>query len=299
MHKLGFAVNWDDMKVFLAVARTGSVSGAGKLLGVQHSTVSRRLNALEEKLGVHLVQRSTGGYRLTPAGEDFRNASERVESEVVSVENILLGQDKQLRGPIRVTVVNHIAHSLLMPMFARFSQEYPKIELQIQSSNAYISMPHRDADVALRVTNAPQETLIGKKIITFASAVYASREYLRHLNESGEQTKWIGTECCGFHRHWTEEVCPDKTHHFTIDDTGLAHMAIREGVGVSFLPCFIGDLDEALIRVPEYPSDYGLDLWMLFHTDLRYTARIAAFREFITAEIEAHRALLEGRCSNT
>lgn len=290
-------MNWDDLKIFLAVARRGSVSGASIDLGVQHSTVSRRLRAMEEKLGVRLVERIQGGYGLTLAGEKLRTTAEHVEREVLNVEDSLLGQDKLLKGTLRVTVVHHIAYSLFLPIFARFHEKFPDIELEIQSSNTYLSMPHREADVALRVTNNPAEVLIGKKLITFASAIYGSKTYLDHLRQTGEKPNWIGTECCDFHRAWTKEVCPEAKHNFTIDDTGLAHMAIKQGVGLSFLPCFIGDFDDDIARYEDakFSAFYGLDLWMLLHEDLRYTERVRAFRNFIIAEIEQQRDKLEGR----
>ncbi len=292
-------MNWDDLKIFLAVARRGSVSGASVDLGVQHSTVSRRLRAMEEKLGVRLVERIQGGYGLTLAGEKLRTIAEHVEREVLNVEDSLLGQDKLLKGTLRVTVVHHIAYSLFLPIFARFHEKFPDIELEIQSSNTYLSMPHREADVALRVTNNPAEVLIGKKLITFASAIYGSKTYLARLKQTGEKPNWIGTECCDFHRAWTKEVCPEGKHNFTIDDTGLAHMAIKQGVGLSFLPCFIGDFDDDIARYEEakFSAFYGLDLWMLLHEDLRHTERIRAFRNFVIAEIEQQRDKLEGRLS--
>ncbi|MCA0934136.1 LysR family transcriptional regulator [Vibrio alginolyticus] len=290
-------MNWDDLKIFLAVARRGSVSGASVDLGVQHSTVSRRLRAMEKKLGVRLVERIQGGYGLTLAGEKLRTTAEHVEREVLNVEDSLLGQDKLLKGTLRVTVVHHIAYSLFLPIFARFHEKFPDIELEIQSSNTYLSMPHREADVALRVTNNPAEVLIGKKLITFASAIYGSKTYLDHLRQTGEKPNWIGTECCDFHRAWTKEVCPEAKHNFTIDDTGLAHMAIKQGVGLSFLPCFIGDFDDDIARYEDakFSAFYGLDLWMLLHEDLRHTERVRAFRNFIIAEIEQQRDKLEGR----
>lgn len=289
-------MNWDDLKIFLAVARRGSVSGAGLDLGVQHSTVSRRLRAMESKLGVRLVERIQGGYGLTQAGEELRNTAERVEKEVLSAEDLLLDRDKLLKGTLRVTAVHHIAYSLFLPIFARFHLKYPEIELQIQSSNSYLSMPHREADVALRVTNNPADVLIGKKLITFASAIYGSKTYLAHLKRTGEKPNWIGTECCDFHRAWTKEACPEGKHYFTIDDTGLAHMAIKQGVGLSFLPCFIGDVDKDLARYEaKFSAFYGLDLWMLLHEDLRHSERVRAFRNFVIEEIEQQRDVLEGR----
>ena len=289
-------MNWDDLKIFLAVARRGSVSGAGAELGVQHSTVSRRLRAMEDKLGVRLVERMQGGYGLTLAGEKLRATAEHVEREVLNAEDMLSGQDKLLKGTLRVTVVHHIAYAFFLPIFARFHQTYPDIDLEIQSSNTYLSMPHRETDVALRVTNNPAEVLIGKKLITFASAIYGSKSYLKHLKKTGDKPNWIGTECCDFHRAWTKEVCPEGKHDFTVDDTGLAHMAIKQGVGLSFLPCFIGDFDDELARYDEqFSAFYGLDLWMLLHEDLRHTERVRAFRNFVIEEVEKQRDKLEGR----
>lgn len=291
-------MNWDDMKMFLAVARTGSVSGAGRVLGVQHSTVSRRLRTMESKLGVRLVERVRGGFELTPAGEDLSEACKRVEKEVLGVEYTLMGQDSHLTGPLRVTVVNHIARSLLMPIFARFSQNYPGIELEIQSSNRYISLPQREADVALRVVKDPAETLIGKKLVSFASAVYGHKDYLAGLAKSGLPPSWIGTECCQFHRAWTQKACPDGHHPVTIDDTDLAYAAISEGIGLTFLPCFLGDTDPALQRYEPIKAEHNLDLWMLFHSELKNTARVRVFRSFVQEEIEKQRPLLEGQVRN-
>jgi molybdate transport repressor ModE-like protein len=288
-------MNWDDLKLFLAVARNGSISGAGRELGVQHSTVSRRLRAFEEKLGVRLVERVRDGFELTTAGKELKESSEKIEHEVHSIEHVLLGRDEKLTGPLRVTVINHMARALLMPMFARFSKQYPSIELQVQSSNSYISLPQREADIALRVIKDPAETLIGKKVISFASAIYGHKGYLKYLDESGEDPQWIGTECCHFHRRWTLAKCPEDKHSMIIDDTDLAHAAIQQQVGLSFLPCFIGDLDKTLARYSELSPEHELDLWMLFHPELKNTARIRVFREFIQKEIEQQSTLLQGR----
>lgn len=287
-------MDWDDMKLFLAVAQSGSVSGAGRKLGVQHSTVSRRLRALEKTLGVRLVERIHGGFELTEAGKKLQASSESVEREVDQVERLLKGQDRHLAGSLRVTVVNHIAHSLLMPVFARFIRQYPQIELQIQSQNSYISLPQREADIALRVIKEPTETLVGKKLVSFASAAYGSREYLAHLEATGGEPRWLGTECCRFHHGWTQEVCPDENFPAILDETGLVHAAVQEGIGLSFLPCFIGDRDDRLQRFGKLNPEHNLDLWILFHSELKNTARIQVFREFIQTEIEKQRRLLEG-----
>jgi len=171
--------------LFLAVARTGSISGAAKQLGVQHSTVSRRIRQFEEKLGTRLLERKTGRYELTPAGENVKDASSRIVREVIGVDGALLGQDTQQVGPLKVAALNNMSSTVLMPMFASFNKKRPQVELHINVSNVDSSLAQRVADVAIRLTNTPTETLIGKRVVTVASTIYGSRTYLEQQREKG------------------------------------------------------------------------------------------------------------------
>jgi len=164
-------VNWDDMRLFLAVARSGSLSGGAKLLDLQHSTVSRRMRKLEEDLGVRLFDKVRNGYELTAAGESLKIAATRMESEVLNVDGTLSDKDLQLGGALRVTAVDSMATSLLMPMFASFSRRYPKVTVHIIVSNSDVSLAQREADVAIRLANTPPDTLIGKRVTTVSSAI--------------------------------------------------------------------------------------------------------------------------------
>jgi len=289
-------MNWDDMRLFLAVARNGSISGAAKQLGVQHSTISRRMRQFEEKLGTRLIERKAGRYELTRAGENVKEASRRIEREMLSVDGALLGSDAQQVGPLKVAALNNMASSVLMPMFASFSKKYPQVELHIVVANIDASLSQREADVALRLTNSPTETLIGKRIVTVASTIYGSRPYLEQHRQQGGEPKWIGVECCGFHKNWTKQSSIDQTHNFYSDDTLLTHSAIREGMGVSTLPCFMGDADPLLERYCDPDPAYNLGLWVLLHPDLKRTARVLAFRDHITQAITDKKDLFEGQC---
>lgn len=288
-------MNWDDLRLFLAVARSGSISGGARQLGVQHSTVSRRIRQLEEKLGVRLLERKKGGYELTQAGEDVEAAAIRVEREIVGVDGALHGQDTNLVGPVRVTVINNMASSVFMPMFRRFCEAYPSVELRILVSNSDASLPQREADIAIRLTNSPSDTLIGKRIVTVASTIYGRSSYIERLRKEKRKPKWIGVECCEFHRSWTKQVCREPSHNFISDDTLLTLSAIREGIGVSFLPCFMGDADPLLMRYREPDPAHDLGLWILLHPDLKRTARVLAFRDHMANEIVRKRDLFEGK----
>jgi len=289
-------MNWDDLRLFLAVARTGSISGAARQLDVQHSTVSRRMRQLEEKLGARLLERKTGGYELTQAGEDIKQAASRIEREVLGVDGALLGKDTALVGPLRVTAINNMANSVFMPMFAGFTRQHPLVELHVAVSNSDASLAQREADVAIRLTNTPPDTLIGKRVVTVASTIYASRSYLEQLRQQGGEPRWIGVDCCEFHKTWTRQCCGEQPHHFISDDTLLTLSAIREGLGVSILPCFMADTDPLLQRYCEPDPAYNLGLWVLMHPDLKRTARVLAFRDYMIHAIKARGDLFEGRC---
>ena len=291
-------MNWDDLRLFLAVARTGSVSGAARQLDVQHSTVSRRIRQFEEKLGARLLERKKSGYELTQAGEDVKEAAIRIEREVLGVDGALLDTDTNLVGPLRVTAINNMATAVFMPMFARFSEQHPQVELQLAVSNTDASLSEREADVAIRLTNSPPETLIGKRILTVASTIYGSRAYLEQLREKGGEPKWIGVNCCEFHKSWTRQKCGGQSHSVISDDTLLTLAAIREGLGVSILPCFMGDTDPMLDRYCEPDPAFNLGLWILFHPDLKHTRRVTAFREHMMNAINEKQALFEGNCPN-
>lgn len=289
-------MNWDDLRLFLAVARTGSISGAARQLGVQHSTVSRRIRAFEESLCARLIERKKSGYELTPAGEAIRETATQIEREVLGVEGNLVGLDTNLAGPLKVTAINNMASSVLMPMFARFSQLHPQVELHVIVSNLDASLAEREADVAIRLTNSPTDTLIGKRLVTVASTIYGSRQYLQRLREQGGEARWIGVECCGFHKSWTRQSCGEQHHNFISDDTLLTLSAIREDLGVSILPCFMGDIDPLLERYCDPDPAFNLGLWILLHPDLKRTGRVMAFRDFLSEAINDKRDLFEGNC---
>ena len=288
-------MNWDDLRLFLSVARSGSISGAAKQLGVQHSTVSRRIKQLEEKLGARLLERKTSGYELTTAGKDVEQAANRIEHEVIGVDNTLLGIDTNLVGTLKVTAINNMASSVLMPIFADFNRAYPEIDLHIMVSNSDASLSQREADIAIRLTNSPTDTLIGKRVVTVASTIYGSKEYLKTIRKQKLDPKWIGVECCGFHKAWTKQSCNDHSHNFYSDDTLLTLSALKEGLGVSYLPCFMGDSEPKLARYCEPDSVHNLGLWILIHPDLKRTARVLTFRDYISNAIKQKQAVFEGK----
>jgi len=288
-------MQWDDVRIFLAVAREGTISGAAKRLAVQHSTVSRRLRSLEDGLATRLIERKSSGYELTEAGEELKLSASKIEAEILNFEGMASGQESGASGELRVTAINNMASGILMPIFTNFSAIYPDIELHVVVSNKFVRLAERDADIAIRLTNTPTDTLIGTRLVTVASTVYGSREYCDALWAGSAPQKWLGIECCGFHIGWTREACPEGDHNLFVDDTLLTLAALRQGAGLAYLPCFMGDSDPTLVRFCPPERRHDLGLWLLYHRDLRRTKRVRLFRDHMLGEVADRAALFEGR----
>ena len=286
-------MNWDNLRIFLAVAREGSLSGAARTLGVRHTTVARRLNGFEVEVGARLFDRLRTGFVLTPAGEDMAGVAARVEQEMLGVGRRVLGRDTSLQGPLRVSTADAMANTFLMPLFARFASDYPGVDLSITASNAAISLRQREADVALRATNNPPDDLIGRRLCRLAFAVYGTHDYVGDVRNGGA-LRWIGADGGMPHQSWLRSTIGQHEVALTVDEASLTHRALHQARAVGLMPCFMGDPDPELCRYAEPPRSVGLDLWFLIHGDLRRTARVRVFRDFIVEQVRGLTPMLEG-----
>ncbi|MHA1565691.1 MAG: LysR family transcriptional regulator [Alphaproteobacteria bacterium] len=291
--------NWDDLRYFLAVARRGSIRGAAIMLKVNHSTVSRRIDAFEKKLGVRLFERFPTGYFLTQAGEEMLQSAERIESEVAAVDRLVAGRDARLAGLLRVALHDSLAQMLLMPDLAAFCDLYPEIELELVISHSMADLTRREADIAIRISNDPPESLVGRRILKFATAIYASVDYLDLHDPATDaaNSTWIGWADSVPDPQWVRDspyplaLARNRIH------SPLAQLAAaKAGMGLSMLPCFMGDTEPSLRRLPPATATPSRDIWLLTHEDLRHTARVQRFLDFMAKAILAKRDLLEGRC---
>src|SRR5882724_10881688 len=171
-------VDWDDLRHFLAIARHGSLSAAARALKVTQSTMSRRLEAMEQRIGARLLNKTPAGYMLTPAGEAILGNVERIENEALAVERTITGKDVRLEGVVRITAVETFAVLVLMPIFAAFRQLYPGIAIELVVDTRSLSLSKREADIALRMARPTQHDLVARKVGEMAAGIYASPLYL-------------------------------------------------------------------------------------------------------------------------
>ncbi len=291
-------MNWDDLKYFLAVARHGSVRGAAKSLSVNHATVSRRIRHFEEQLGNRLFERTPNGYEKTLLGEEIYSEAFYLEERLSSVSRKVAGKDKRLKGDIRITVPESLGEELIMDELAEFSRLHPKIELELIDSARPLNLANREADVAFRICKDPPEHLIGRKLGELHRACYYSAKHQRDMDGPDwvSKTPWIS---------WSErfrrpvgQIAKDypkfQIRHKMMSAT-LQKRACKAGMGVGILLCFAADGDSDLVRVPPYTSESKYSLWLLYHPDLRTSAKIQTFVQFMYHAMEIKRPLLEGK----
>ncbi|MEM7154641.1 MAG: LysR family transcriptional regulator [Myxococcota bacterium] len=291
--------NWDDLRFFLAVARTGGLSAASRELGVNQSTVSRRITQLEEGLAARLFNRQARGYELTAVGERMLGLATIIEDDVLALSRMVIGADRDLRGTIRVTTVDELFERIA-PHLKRFSDEYPGIDIEMNSDNRVYSLARGEADVAIRPGLRPTEdAVVGRKLVASPLSAYASPAYLaankrpRRIADLAKHT----LVSFGHGRPSDPELRAMLEEGRVVLRTGSMTgqaIAARAGMGVAVLPRFMGDPDPQLERLFGVPTVAPTHLWLLIHADLRQTARVRAFVDFMTESIMAERALYEG-----
>lgn len=277
-------VNWDDLRFVLALARQGTLSGAAKALAGTHTTVARRVRGLEETLGSRLFDASDAGYTPTAAGQLVIEAAERTEAEMLGLEARVLGGDAKLEGKLRVTTMD-ILFRRFEAVFESFVARFPGVELTVTCSDSEASLTRRDADVALRMTNEPAESLVGRKVGRVEFAVYASRKLARRFGPRAALSAlpWL---------HWDERLgarwldawlaanAPGARIAMRVDMSSLAlREAIAAGIGIHFLACSEGDTDTRLRRIGPVQTLHTRDVWLLTLSELRTASRVRAFMD--------------------
>jgi DNA-binding transcriptional LysR family regulator len=289
-------IDWDDVRYFLAVARGGSVRAAAERLGVNHSTVLRRIGQLEERLGVRMFEKLPSGYRLTAAGEEVLEFAGQMEASSHQLETRVFGRDESVRGLLRVTLAPTLATHLLMPDFADFARLHPDIEMEILSSGELANLTNREADVAIRVVYDRKTlplNLHGLKGPEVFGGVYMSRDRLTASHAGApDPMRWIVVSSDGV-PDWACEAGATGMP-FRITDGEAQIVAVRQGLGMTTLPCFIGDADPLLARAPGTDLHLYGTLWLLTQGETRKTKRVRLFTEFVSRRLAAYAPLLAG-----
>lgn len=297
-------MDWDDVRYFLALARGGSVRAAGAALGVSHSTVARRVEALETQLGARLFDRHRDGYLLTEAGAEMLPGAERVEREMISLERTLVGKDTRLEGAVRLTCTDAFVAAFLVRDLARLCARHPELELELDADARNLDLSKREADLALRACAAdatPPEHLVGRKLVPIVVASYVAGEHEARLDPAreGSAPRWLGSN-----RPRIAESLVASSSYADVPLWGVfASMSVmveaaREGLGLVILPTYVGDPDPALRRLAPADLRHVGDFWLLGHPDLRGNTRVQAARECVTEALRRRAPLFRGEAED-
>ncbi|MBN9563613.1 MAG: LysR family transcriptional regulator [Alphaproteobacteria bacterium] len=293
-------LDWDDLRSFLAIARHRTLSGAARALSVQQSTMGRRLDALEERAGVILLQKTPGGYLLTGAGEAVLGHVERIEQETLAIERTITGRDVRLEGNVRLTTVETMAVDILTPILTAFLARYPGITLDLVTDTRTLSLSRREADVAVRLIRPEGHELVARKIGEIGFGLYASPGYLEQMGmpdleagAPGHRAILSLDELTGAaETAWIRDAF-SQTQVALRTNSRYAHAAAAEaGVGIAGLTHYLAQ-GRNLVRLPTPTPTPRREVWLAVHEDTRHTPRIRALMEALTAGLkdQAHRLL--------
>ena len=285
----GSDIDWEALRTAAQVARSGTVRGAARALGIHHTTAARRIVDLERALGSRLFDRRPEGYVVTPEGEALMRLGRRFEDDLIAARRAIDGRDSDLSGVVTVTVPEPIFAALLAPRLPEFAALYPDLELDFATGFAFLDMARHEADVAIRLANAPPETLIGKRLFAYRQTAYATPDYLQ-TNEP----RWLGWGADGGDGWARDTEFPDAPVWGAFPTLVSQQAACAAGLGLAMLPCLFGDEDPRLARAGTRRPERSRDVWLLTHPDLRRTARVRAFMTFAEQVLRDARTRIVG-----
>ena len=286
-------LDWNDLRYFLAVARTGSTLAAAKHLRVSQSTISRRVTALEDAIGVQLFVRKPSGYTLTPRGESVLPAAESVEAAVLSFSDSIAAEARRVAGTVRLTTVESAANAWIIPTLGLLRARYPDLQLEIMTSDQNLDLLRGEADVALRFGAKPtEESLIVRHLVDMQETFYAHEQLVSELgmpDSLGDVRRYpliMTMDGGGTINRWLSENFSDAEIAHRANTLSSIIASVRSGVGASILPCLMGDDTRGLVRLLPPIAELTTPGWMVTTDDARRQPHIRALIDFVVEQIQ-------------
>jgi DNA-binding transcriptional LysR family regulator len=283
-------LDWNDLRYFLAVAREGTLARAGRLLGINATTVGRRLVALEEQVQARLFDRTPEGYVLTPSGRDLLPRAERMEHEALALDRDVIGADQRAAGTVRVTVTEMLATRFIVPFLPRFHAEYPAITLDLECTTRVVSLARREADVALRLARPREDNVVSRRLAPVPLSLYAAPAYLeRYGMPSDPEVSLAGHQAILFadaraflvENEWLQARLDGACVVMRSDSVSSIYSATVAGLGIALLPVAVAAHDPCLVRIPTATAPAPRVIWQAVHADLLRSARVRAVLDFL------------------
>ncbi|WP_298957734.1 LysR family transcriptional regulator [uncultured Roseibium sp.] len=285
-------MNWDDIRIFLSVARTGQILAAARRLGLNHATVARRLSALEESLGVRMFDRSTSGCALTDAGSRFFEKAERMEAEALSAQADIENNTPEINGTVRIGAPDGFGVAFLAPRLGKLTEKHPGLTIQLVPVPRSFSLSRREADIAVTIDRPETGRLVASKLVDYALGLYASQAYAKINKLPCSPADLIAHDLIGYVEdllytpslNYGSEFSGDWTSRFEIASALGQTEAVKAGAGIGILHDFIARADPGLVPVlPELKLRRAY--WMVTHESSRPLRHIAAVQSFLRDQV--------------
>lgn len=283
-------LDWNDLRYFLSVHRAGTLSRAATELGINATTVSRRLTSLEEQLRARLFDRTPDGYQLTTAGQDLLPRAEAMEAQALAVAREVASSDSRLAGTVRVTATEMLATRFVAPHIPVFHRELPEVTLELRCTNEVVSLARREADIALRLARPREDDVVTKRLSDIPLALYASRSYLDANGVPVDPERSLAghavllfadTRHFRYENDWIGSRTAAARVVMRSDSVSAIYAATAAGLGISLLPRMVAEHDPGLARITTETGPIPRAVWQTVHRDLRSSARVRAVMSFL------------------
>lgn len=286
--------DWDNYRLILALEKAGTIRGAGLILGVNHSTVSRRLSQIERSLKQTLFEKTPIGYSATEFGKVLIENAGQIQNIVFSSSRQLDALNTHLSGPLSLSIPDALGQYLLLDALVAFTNRHPLIKLSVTSSYNLVNLDKNEADVVVRGTQSPPEHLVGHRLFPYYICGYSHKAYLR--DTALENMRWITMPYDEHPPAWIQQTkFKDVPIGLQISDVTLRYLAMSQGKGLSRATCYMADKNTELTRLPDFAPEPVADLWVLTHPDKRQTPKVKALMKHLYDAIYAQKGLITGQ----
>ena len=291
-------MNWDDVRIFLAVARAGQILGAARRLGLNHATVSRRVAALEQELNVRLFRRLTTGSELTQAGEHLLGVAERMEEDMIAARADLAGEGDEISGTVRIGAPDGFGVAFLAPRLGELTERHPTLSVQLVPVPRSFSLSRREADIAITVERPTEGRLVAAKLVDYTLGLYASKNYLAKHGGPASLDELKAHRLVGYVNDlvispaldYASEFMPSWRAGFQVSSALGQTAAVRSGAGIGILHTFVARDYDDLVQVPVAPP-VRRAYWLVYHESMRPLRRVQAVSAFVGELVERDRGI--------
>ena len=299
-------INWDNLRLFLAVVRAQSAQEAARRMELDHSTITRRLHRLEKELGVQLFERTPAGHLLTPAGQRLLEHVERMESSMVLVGEDIGGDSHMLTGHVRLGATEGFGSFFLAPHLSHFCERHPGIQIELLIVPRFINLSQREADLAVNIERPERAGQVCSKLTDYRLRLYASRRYVQehppiHRLQDLAAHRFFGyVEELVFSRElrYLSDIVPDVPSSLRSTSVVAQYQAVREGRGLAVLPCFMAAQSDELVPVLPDEVDLRRTFWLAAPADRRELARVRALWDYLRELVACNQPFLSGDSPN-